>query len=397
MPEYNFTFDWNRITTIGKVQILAEQVVGSPSQAAIDQAVAQYIEDHPGSISGLSEAAKVALLQITQHVAYIDEHGQDYYDALYDAFYPPAELVGITAVYTQSGTVYDTDSLESLEADLVVTAYYDDGTDAVISSGYTLSGTLTEGTSTITATYEDKTATFNVTVSALSYVTDGLIHRWDGIQNTANGHDSSVTTWKDLIGSYDLAFKDTGGTALVWNTDSLSFNGSSYAYVWAASGQSETANDKTIEIVCKPSTQGSSAATITQTFSPGSANADAIGKVSIFSDKTVSAKGQSGNTYATGLSSYTAINSIVATFTSTPAVNKVYVNNTELSLSTSTHSMKNTYNRMVVGASKQGDGDTGTGYWFTGKIYAIRIYNRNLTAEEIAQNYAVDVQRFNLV
>lgn len=396
MPEYNFTFDWNRITTIGKVKILAEQVVGNPSQEALNAAVAAYIEDHPGALSPLSAATKAALLQIAEKVAYIDEHGQDYYNAL-DAALNAIALLQITAVYTQSGTVYDTDSLDSLKADLVVTAYYDDSTTADVTAAAVLSGTLTEGTSTITATYEDKTATFDVTVSALSYVTSGLIHRWDGIQNTANGHDSSVTTWKDLIGSYDLEFKDTGGTALVWNADSLSFDGSSHAYVWAASGQSETANDKTIEIVCKPLTQGSSAATITQTFSPGSANADAVGKVSIFSDNTVSAQGKSGYTYATGLSSYTAINSIVATFASTPAVNKVYVNNTELSLSTITHSLKNTYNRMVVGASKQGDGDTGTGYWFTGKIYAIRIYNRNLTAEEIAQNYAVDVQRFNLV
>ena len=165
MPEYNFTFDWNRITTIGKVKILAEQVVGNPSQEDIDQAVAQYIEDHPGSISGLSEAAKVALLQIAQKIAYIDEHGQDYYDALYDALYPPAELVGITAVYTQSGTVYDTDSLESLEADLVVTANYSDGTSEVITSGYTLSGTLTAGTSTITVSYQGQTTTFTVTVT----------------------------------------------------------------------------------------------------------------------------------------------------------------------------------------------------------------------------------------
>ena len=171
MPEYNFTFDWNRITTIGKVKILAEQVVGSPSQAAIDQAVAQYIEDHPGSISGLSEAAKVALLQIAQKVVYVDEHGQDYYDALYDAFYPPAELVGITAVYTQSGTVYDTDSLESLETDLVVTAEYSDGTSEVITSGYTLSGTLTAGTSTITVSYQGQTDTFTVTVTHITVET----------------------------------------------------------------------------------------------------------------------------------------------------------------------------------------------------------------------------------
>ena len=73
----------------------------------------------------------------------------------------------ISAVYTQSGTVYDTDSLDSLKPDLVVTATYSDtSTATVASTDYTLSGTLTAGTSTVTVTYEGKTATFNVTVIA---------------------------------------------------------------------------------------------------------------------------------------------------------------------------------------------------------------------------------------
>lgn len=75
-----------------------------------------------------------------------------------------APLVSITATYTQSGTVYDTDSLDSLKADLVVTANYDNGTSETVTT-YTLSGTLAEGTSTITVSYGGKTTTFNVTVS----------------------------------------------------------------------------------------------------------------------------------------------------------------------------------------------------------------------------------------
>ena len=77
-------------------------------------------------------------------------------------------LSSISAVYTQSGTVYDTDSLDSLKADLVVTATYSDtSTETVPSTDYTLSGTLTEGTSVITVSYSGKTTTFNVTVTAV--------------------------------------------------------------------------------------------------------------------------------------------------------------------------------------------------------------------------------------
>ena len=167
MAEYNFSFDWARVTTIGKVKVLAEQVIGAPGQDAINAAVAAYIEAHPGALSPLSAATKAALLQIAEKVAYIDENGESYYNTL-EAALTARALVSIAAVYTQSGTVYDTDSLDSLKSDLVVTAYYDDGTSAVIASGYTLSGELTVGTSTITVTLGNKTATFDVTVASIS-------------------------------------------------------------------------------------------------------------------------------------------------------------------------------------------------------------------------------------
>ena len=113
---------------------------------------------------GFNAEVKSALEILLSKVAYTDGNGQTYLNALHTAMYPPTNLVSISAVYTQSGTVYDTDSLDSLKSDLVVTAHYDDSSTAVITN-YTLSGTLTVGTSTITVTYNEKTTTFNVTVS----------------------------------------------------------------------------------------------------------------------------------------------------------------------------------------------------------------------------------------
>lgn len=117
-----------------------------------------------GGGSGLTEDIKQALLQIAEKVAYVDGQGQDYYNALEDALYPPVDLVNISCVYTQSGAVYTTDSLDVLKDDLVVTAHYDDSSTDTVTT-YTLSGTLTVGTSTITVAYGGKTTTFNVTVS----------------------------------------------------------------------------------------------------------------------------------------------------------------------------------------------------------------------------------------
>ena len=120
-----------------------------------------------GEAASMSAGVKAALLACFQKVAWIDENGQTYYDNLYNELYPPANLVSITANYTQSGTVYDTASLDDLKPDLVVTANYSDGTSQTVTT-YTLSGTLEEGTSTVTVSYSGKTATFNVTVSHFS-------------------------------------------------------------------------------------------------------------------------------------------------------------------------------------------------------------------------------------
>ena len=148
-------------TSLGK----ADGAIPAPSSPASGNVLkyngSAWIADES---DGLSSGIKQALLNCFAHVAWTDEYGQDYYDALESALYPPADLGSISAVYTQSGTVYDTDTLDSLKPDLVVTAVYSDSTTAVVTT-YTLSGTLTVGTSTITVSYGGKTTTFNVTVT----------------------------------------------------------------------------------------------------------------------------------------------------------------------------------------------------------------------------------------
>ena len=102
----------------------------------------------------------------------------------------------ITAVYTQSGTVYDTDSLDSLKADLVVTANYAGGTsETVPASDYTLSGTLAEGTSTITVSYAGLTTTFNVTVTH----EEEILHQLSARNVTINSTNSVAVQDVDRI------------------------------------------------------------------------------------------------------------------------------------------------------------------------------------------------------
>ena len=72
----------------------------------------------------------------------------------------------IAAEYNQGDTVvYPSTPLNSLKDNLKVTATYTDNTSSTVTD-YTLSGALSEGTSTITVSYQGKTTTFSVTVSA---------------------------------------------------------------------------------------------------------------------------------------------------------------------------------------------------------------------------------------
>lgn len=166
------------------------------------------IEDTTARAStGVTDDIKVALLNCFQNVAWTTSSGQTYYDALYDALYAGATVESITATYTQRGTVYDTDTLDSLKSDLVVVATYSDNTTNTITS-YTLSGTLLEGTSTITVNYNTVSTTFNVTVttdaiySLSNTVFDGSSTYYDtGIQLLAS--DTSFTIFIDFTaGTY---------------------------------------------------------------------------------------------------------------------------------------------------------------------------------------------------
>ena len=147
-----------------------------------------------GSGSGLTDDVKSALDQFAQNIGYDDSSGQDYYNALHLALYPPANLSSISAVYTQSGTVYNTDSLETLKSDLVVTAHYDNGTTQTV-TGYSLSGTLAAGTSTITVSYGGKTTTFTVSVTADLWINDSLS------LDSSKFHRSSITGYSPYYGT----------------------------------------------------------------------------------------------------------------------------------------------------------------------------------------------------
>ncbi len=169
---------------------------------------------------GVSDDLKEALLQLASKVAYIDDQGQTYYDDLYNALYPEKTLLSITANFNQGqAVVYNTDSLDSLKQYLTVTAVYDDAsTETVPSSDYTLSGTLTAGTSVITVTYEGKTDAFGVTVTAAPMAIT--------VTNNLTGCTTSNSATSVLENTaYNAVITASNGYSLVGATVSITMGG----------------------------------------------------------------------------------------------------------------------------------------------------------------------------
>lgn len=181
-------------TTINPNKFVSGGVTVTDEQVA--SAVEKYLEEHPEatttvqdeSISEEKLTAEVrAKLNSSQNVnltaeqisaldglfrvaAYIKDDVSAEYNAFRVAFgldsgggdsgETTKTLTSISAVYS-GGEVAVGTAVADLTG-IVVTAHYSDGTSATV-TGYTLSGTIAEGSNTITVSYGGKTATFTVT------------------------------------------------------------------------------------------------------------------------------------------------------------------------------------------------------------------------------------------
>ena len=109
-------------------------------------------------------AVRSALLDIFQHVAYVDEQGAQKLAALESAM-AVRTLSAISAAISQGSTIiYTDDGLDQLRPLMTVTATYSDGTTAVISN-YALTGTLAPGECVIGVQYGGMTDTVTVTAT----------------------------------------------------------------------------------------------------------------------------------------------------------------------------------------------------------------------------------------
>ena len=133
----------------------------------------------------------------------------------------PATLSSISASFNPgTATIYESTSLDSLKQYLTVTATYSDSsTETIASTDYTLSGTLSVGTSTVTVTYSGKTTTFNVTVSNPSYTAETIYSNYTATGQRFSTGDISIDF---AAGDYVEAVIDASSEDVVSQTNLIS-------------------------------------------------------------------------------------------------------------------------------------------------------------------------------
>jgi len=245
---YEGKLTWDTTPRFGSVNPVTSGGIYNAIQNATvsDERIAEAVDDwlsvQAPSIGTLSYAAKQALLACFRHVAWIDDQGQSYYDTLERELISSVTVDSITAVFTQgSAIIYDIDSLDTLKQYLAVTANYSDSTTATVTD-YTLSGTLTAGTSTITVSYGGKSDTFSASVTGT--VDDGTFSFADGTAVTILNDHVTVVVGSNAGGRFINLSHLSSNTSDPTNSSNV--NNKSTTFMTIASGKTATAMIKNV-------------------------------------------------------------------------------------------------------------------------------------------------------
>ena len=208
------------------------------------------------------------------------------------------------------------------------------------------------------------------------YVTDGLTLFLDGLNQ------GGVTgKWIDTIGGEEFTL-----TNAVQNNGYVTFSGG-----WARSSNTQTFG--TIEIVLK----------FTSTINTYNSIITGAGRgLNLFKNRSLTIDGvQYGRFSFGGYTSSPSVPIVINTAESYVGTDIQY--NGLVANNVYTKCYKNGLLQSTVEANDSwGSNQSGfnvgyyTSYGLTADVYAVRLYNRQLTADEIAQNYAVDKERYGI-
>ena len=214
-----------------------------------------------------------------------------------------------------------------------------------------------------------------------AYVKDGLIAIWDGWENDgAGGHATELTEWKDTTGTYSFVFDENSGitvdgAALVFPSAqtggaTLSAADTVATFVEAKSGTLEIVLISDGTTAANTAIQSSSASGIGLGARARSSAVDSHTLLSCTANRPLATYNWSA-----------ALTTFAVTYSGAQA-QTVWANAGKLATSSAGG----------TGATK-GETYLGKGA-FEGRIYAIRLYSKQLTPEEIDLNHDIDCERF---
>ena len=207
-------------------------------------------------------------------------------------------------------------------------------------------------------------------IPASSYIQSGLIALYDGIENAGAGsHSASATTWVDLVSGKNLSLIQGSAN---WGDSYFQF-GTNRVFTADAS-QWDSA--LTIEVVCDVKPDGH--------------------LLQYKSDKVFTMSNSEYITLTTGnvtMQGATLQSTNLSSFSANYTNKTVHQNNSLLSNSSRySRSIVSETDNLILGMRYYSGYRQATNI----ALYCLRLYNRELSAEEIAANYAIDQQRFGL-
>jgi len=217
-------------------------------------------------------------------------------------------------------------------------------------------------------------------MESTGYRTADLVLHLDGINNTGSGHSSNATTWKDLAGNMDVSLYNA-----TWGDDYCSFTGADDSYGLGAKWTFQTHG--TFEIVYSREDSKNLHGIVgwtryyTTTSRPGiyveSSRVSAIrgavaGRVSNLTHP------------ADGVRLYAAF------------IKTAIYQNTQTYTISSSFEVGETSNNFRIAAYGSNANTNQEGMGLTGRICAVRVYDANLTPEEIQAHWLIDKARFSI-
>lgn len=221
-----------------------------------------------------------------------------------------------------------------------------------------------------------------------TYIKDGLQLWLDGIENTRNGHANTAYSWQDLSGNnYDFSFYKGNGPAAL-ESNCLRFGGSSLYRCQNTTLQDLLlgAKERTIEIVCSISEENTNAKTIFL----GGKSSELNAGVGMWYRPASGGMCISGNSYAYAISDVANPHTYSAVYNAFATNSALFYKDNVQAGTRAGGTMANNY--PTIGGREYGS----SFYAFIGKIYCIRVYDRQLTQAEREHNRKIDIERFGI-